>query len=406
MEGGQGVVRQVRRVQTGELGALKVFKGKATENLKRSRFVGESATLANLDVPGIPRLIAKSDDDKTSDIPWFISEWIDGTAFDNLTLPLAADDALETTIELAQIVSSCHMAGVIHRDIKPANIIEKKSGEVFLVDFGIAYEAERDLKDLTKPKERMANAFLALPELAAGSVDKRNETSDVTMVVAILFYLATGGRPRQLRDGENAGPHRRTQLHEGLVNSDKFDLLMRVWDIGFQQQVSQRFEGAQDLLAFLQAEDGVPIVGDANESLGRLSARLAATPGAEDGASMARLKESLTEFVQGVGATVRPHGFNIQQSAQNNENDNDTTFVRTVRLMKDNRMGPACSIYCHVTNGRVRVSFGFGEVEAASAGESIIDRSLSDSEGIQAQLMTYTDLFVQRACTAWEFELP
>src|SRR5207253_1493134 len=52
--------------------------------------------------------------------------------------PIAVEDAIDTTIQVARGLEKAHRKGIVHRDIKPANLLIAEDGMVKIVDFGLA----------------------------------------------------------------------------------------------------------------------------------------------------------------------------------------------------------------------------------------------------------------------------
>lgn len=107
--------------------------------------------------------------------------------------------ALNVAEQLSNIVGDMHEVNITHRDIKPDNIlVEKETGKVRLVDFGLAWEGADDSADgATKEDHRLGNEFFRVANLGAGTSKRRKRApqNDVLMTVAVLYYLVTGDIP-------------------------------------------------------------------------------------------------------------------------------------------------------------------------------------------------------------------
>jgi formylglycine-generating enzyme required for sulfatase activity len=70
--------------------------------------------------------------------PYLISEYVRGDSLDKLARPVPWPRLLEIAIGLARGLAAAHRQGVLHRDLKPANAIVSETGDVKLLDFGLA----------------------------------------------------------------------------------------------------------------------------------------------------------------------------------------------------------------------------------------------------------------------------
>jgi serine/threonine-protein kinase len=99
---------------------------------------------------------------------------------------------------MASALEHAHFARIVHRDIKPANMMLSKTGEVKLMDFGIALDEQ--LEKLTKAGMAVGTPTYMSPEQVGGEpVDSR---SDVYSLGVVLYECLSGLKPFT---GANAG---------------------------------------------------------------------------------------------------------------------------------------------------------------------------------------------------------
>ncbi|MBI4569369.1 MAG: serine/threonine protein kinase, partial [Planctomycetes bacterium] len=106
---------------------------------------------------------------------------------------IAPDRAARLVFKAAEGVWHAHQRGVIHRDIKPANIMVTRDDEVFIVDFGLAFEKED--ATLTTTGSLVGTPMYMAPERLLGSRAQVGPGCDIYSLGATLFETVSGQPP-------------------------------------------------------------------------------------------------------------------------------------------------------------------------------------------------------------------
>src|ERR1700678_1931256 len=162
------------------------------------RFVHERDILASLEHPNIARFYDAGVD--TEGLPYLSMEYVKGQTLMGWcdTQTLGVEQRLALFLQVLDAVKYAHEKHVIHRDLKPSNIFVTESGQVRLLDFGVAklLQDEGDQTDISRIYGQALTPDYASPELLRGEpVDPR---SDVYSLGILLYELLTGARPYRL----------------------------------------------------------------------------------------------------------------------------------------------------------------------------------------------------------------
>ncbi len=195
--GGMGAVHLAERddAQFQQRVAIKVVRGLGADDALVERFLGERRILARLEHPHIARLL---DGGVTDDgTPWFAMEFVEGERLDRWcdSRSLAIEPRLRLFGATCEAVQYAHGQLVVHRDLKPSNILVTASGEIKLLDFGVARLLGADEEESTRTALGMTPQYAA-PEQVRG--EAVTAATDVYALGILLYELLTGKRPYEL----------------------------------------------------------------------------------------------------------------------------------------------------------------------------------------------------------------
>src|SRR5215217_3173796 len=199
--GGQGAVYKAIDTKLGRPVVIKVIPPELSAkqaNLKR--FEREARLASSLDHPNICTIF---DLDEVDGVHFIAMQFVEGKNVRQLVAgrPLELKTAVLIGLQVADALAAAHSRGIIHRDIKSGNVMVTSSGQVKVLDFGLAKllddtEAATSgihRTELTEVGVPYGTATYAAPEQARGDrVDKR---ADIFSLGVLLYELLTGTWP-------------------------------------------------------------------------------------------------------------------------------------------------------------------------------------------------------------------
>src|SRR5262249_31859343 len=199
-KGGMGEVYRARDLKLKREVAIKILPEEFSRDLDRiSRLQREAEVLASLNHPNIAAI---HDLQEANGTRYLVLELVEGeTLADRLKRGLIPiDEALEIATHICEALEAAHEKGIVHRDLKPANIKLNPSGQVKVLDFGLAkvadVQATADFSNSptllsgSMPGVIMGTAAYMSPEQAKGKESDR--TADVWALGCVLYEMLTG----------------------------------------------------------------------------------------------------------------------------------------------------------------------------------------------------------------------
>jgi len=106
------------------------------------------------------------------------------------------ESVLRMGLALARLLGVVHQAGVIHKDIKPQNIlVEDRSDQVWLIDFGIAARLEQD-SSTTAPVDSLEGTLSYISPEQTGRMNRSvGHRTDFYSLGVTLYEMLTGELP-------------------------------------------------------------------------------------------------------------------------------------------------------------------------------------------------------------------
>jgi serine/threonine protein kinase len=123
-------------------------------------------------------------------------EYIQGNTLESMIKErgkIPIEESLKIIQDVLDTLGFAHQKKIHHRDIKPGNIMVDDSGQVKVIDFGIA-KAEDD-PDLTIAGAACGTPAYMAPEQFTPSVKTNYALADIYAVGTTLFYMLTGELP-------------------------------------------------------------------------------------------------------------------------------------------------------------------------------------------------------------------
>ena len=259
--GGMGVVYEAEDLKLGRHVALKFIPENLVGDPKSlERFEREARAASLLNHPNICTIHAIEDNNGH---PFIVMEKLEGQSLKQCIAgqPMETEKMLDVSIQVADALAASHAKGIVHRDIKPANIFITPSGQVKVLDFGLAKlvhnvgtDSDSGAVDdsLTAVGVIPGTAVYMSPEQARS--DEIDFRSDLFSFGVVMYEMSTGKKPFT---GKNSLMTLDSVLHQKPVPPGELNPKMPVELEGIigkamEKDRKERYQSATQIKADLQ----------------------------------------------------------------------------------------------------------------------------------------------------------
>jgi serine/threonine-protein kinase len=191
-KGGMGEVYLAQDTKLARPVALKRMAPQLrTDEANRRRFLHEArfaSRLSNPHIAGIYDVIEEATE------TFLVMEYVDGeTLRQRLRRPMSAEEFLPLALQSTEALAAAHELGILHLDLKPENIMLTRTGEVKILDFGLARHVPRlDSATTDHVTERIGRtpAYVS-PEVL---LDKEPDPRSDIFSLGVVFYEMLAGK--------------------------------------------------------------------------------------------------------------------------------------------------------------------------------------------------------------------
>ena len=201
-QGGMGEVYLAEDTKLGRKAALKFLSQEfVSDNWAKRQLIKEAQAVAILDHPNICPVYGIEEIGGHS---FIVMQYVEGETLADLIRnhSLQANQIVPLAQQIVGAVAEAHAHGIIHRDIKPRNIMVTPSGQVKVLDFGLAKTIQQktgvdgrddSISHLSQNGLLAGTVAYMSPEQLRG--EKLDYRSDIFGLGTVLYELTSGRNP-------------------------------------------------------------------------------------------------------------------------------------------------------------------------------------------------------------------
>ncbi len=255
-QGGMGAVYEAVHEHLAKNVAIKVLPHSLTHSQDAiGRFRREMKAVGQLNHPNI---VQAFDAGEIAGTQYLAMEYIDGQDLTQVVASrgtLSVANACKVVRQSAAALAAAHAAGLVHRDLKPSNLLLTRSGQVKLLDLGLALLGDdgQTAGHLTTAGQSFGTPDYMAPEQweDAHSADAR---TDLYALGATLYFLLTGRPPFMSDKCRTVASKMRAHLLEDVpelrqLRPDVPDDVAAIYRKLMAKSPADRFQTAEDVAA-------------------------------------------------------------------------------------------------------------------------------------------------------------
>ncbi|MFC1502308.1 protein kinase [bacterium] len=249
-EGGMGVVYKAHDTKLDRDVALKFLPSQLTRSdTDKARFLQEAKAAAALNHNNVCTIHEIHDEGEN---PFIVMEYVEG---DTLRARIKDQGSrikqtIDIAVQIAEALKAAHKKNIVHRDVKSENIMVTETGQVKVMDFGLA--KLRGSVKLTKSSSTLGTmAYMSPEHLQGKDVDGR---TDIFSFGVVLYEMLAGRLPFK---GEYDSAMMYSILNEEPepIQKHRPDLsseLLHVLNRALEKDPEERYQTVNDMLIDLK----------------------------------------------------------------------------------------------------------------------------------------------------------
>ncbi|MEO6587923.1 MAG: protein kinase [Pyrinomonadaceae bacterium] len=250
--GGQGTVYKALDTKLNRIVVVKVLPPELTAKTANfKRFEREAQLCSQLEHPNICMIY---DFNEADGVFYIVMQYVEGKNVRQLVngRPLELKSAISIEVQVCDALTYAHSKNIIHRDIKAGNVMVTKTGQVKILDFGLAKLLQDDPSEHLKGMDRAeltelgipyGTATYAAPEQAKG--ERTDHRADIFSSGVLLYEMLTGiwaFQGKTVIDVRHQVLHGTPKPLAGMRNEGLPPQLQQIIDKSLQKDAKNRYQ--------------------------------------------------------------------------------------------------------------------------------------------------------------------